>query len=135
MHNSVALHLVGLWVLFLKKIGMRWKYSRNTVEIDFASLREITKGNTVEIDFASLREIPSKYELSPLFPRACSGYFYCISIVFPLYFHPISTNKKAPDQSGAFALFLRDVGQQVNDLVGIAPFVVIPRHHLHKGGG
>jgi hypothetical protein len=37
-----------------------------------------------------LREIPSKYELSPLFPRACSGYFYCISIVFLIYFHRIS---------------------------------------------
>ena len=70
-------------------------------------LTEITQGNTVEIYFASLREIPSKYELSPLFPRACSDYFYCISTLFLPYFHCISTpNKKALYQTGLLHYFL-----------------------------
>ncbi len=51
------------------------------------------------------------------------------------YFHPISTNKKAPYHYGAFALFLSDVGQQVDDLVGIAPLIIVPGHHLYKGVG
>ena len=62
-------------------------------------------------------------------------YFHFISILFPLYFHPISTNKKAPYHYGAFALFLGDIGDQVDDLVGIAPLVVVPGHYLHKGVG
>ena len=59
-----------------------------------------------------------------------------ISIVFPPYFYCISTpNKKAPYRYGAFALFLGDIGYQVNYLVGVAPLVVVPGNYLYEGVG
>jgi hypothetical protein len=70
--------LVGRRTLFCeKKWVVKWKYSRNTVEIDFAALREIIGGNTVKIDSASLREIRkgSRVELcsaAPAYRRQAS---------------------------------------------------------------
>jgi len=55
--------------------------------------------------------------------------------LFQHYLHSISTNKKAPYRYGAFALFLGDIGYQVNYLVGVAPLVVVPGNYLYEGVG